>query len=80
MAGELGHMTVVPDGNPCGCGNSGCLEKHASATAIIAMARMMILGENVSAEDVYDLAMAGNPQAQQWFSSMGRRWGSRLRT
>src|SRR5574341_1457478 len=32
MAGELGHMTVNPTGNPCGCGNIGCLEKHASAT------------------------------------------------
>ena len=35
MAGEFGHVTVVPSGNPCGCGNYGCLEKHASATAII---------------------------------------------
>ena len=26
MAGEFGHMTVVPNGNPCGCGNQGCLE------------------------------------------------------
>ena len=25
MAGELGHITVVPNGNPCGCGNIGCL-------------------------------------------------------
>ncbi len=31
MAGELGHISVVPNGNPCGCGNQGCLEKHASA-------------------------------------------------
>ena len=44
MAGELGHMTVVPSGNPCGCGNQGCLEKHASATAIVAMARLLSLG------------------------------------
>lgn len=41
MAGELGHITVVPHGNPCGCGNRGCLEKHASATAITAMAKML---------------------------------------
>jgi glucokinase len=44
MAGEFGHMTVFPDGNPCGCGNNGCLEKHASATAIAAMGRMMHFG------------------------------------
>jgi glucokinase len=30
MAAELGHITVSPNGNPCGCGNTGCVEKHAS--------------------------------------------------
>src|SRR5437660_1370400 len=25
MAGELGHLTVSPNGNPCGCGNTGCV-------------------------------------------------------
>lgn len=78
MAGELGHMTIMPEGNPCGCGNSGCLEKHASATAIVGMARMLMLGENLSAEDVYHLAMAGNAQALQCFSSMGRALGIAL--
>src|SRR5215471_16876691 len=48
MAGELGHLTVVPNGNPCGCGNRGCLEKHASATAISAMAGLLHLGDNLS--------------------------------
>ena len=56
MAGELGHMTVVPNGNPCGCGNQGCLEKHASATAVVAMAGMLHLGENLTSKDVCDIA------------------------
>lgn len=56
MAGEFGHITAVPGGNPCGCGNQGCLEKHASATAVTAMARLMQLGEDLSAKEVYDLA------------------------
>jgi len=56
MAGEFGHITAVPGGNPCGCGNQGCLEKHASATAVTAMARLMQLGEDLSAKDVFDLA------------------------
>ncbi|HZU30944.1 MAG TPA: ROK family protein, partial [Candidatus Angelobacter sp.] len=38
MAGELGHMTVIPEGEPCGCGNHGCLEQYASATSIHRMA------------------------------------------
>lgn len=33
-AGEIGHMTIKPDGPPCGCGNFGCLEALASGTAI----------------------------------------------
>ncbi len=78
MAGELGHMTVFPDGNPCGCGNSGCLEKHASATAIAAMGRMMHFGgasQDVTAERVHELALAGNERAKQIFESMGRALG-----
>src|SRR5579862_1026985 len=41
MAGELGHITVSPTGNPCGCGNPACLEKHASATSIAAMGELL---------------------------------------
>ena len=33
-AGEIGHMTVVPEGPLCRCGNRGCLEAVASGTAI----------------------------------------------
>lgn len=36
-AGELGHMTVDPEGPRCGCGNYGCLEALASGPAIAAM-------------------------------------------
>jgi glucokinase len=56
MAGELGHMTIVPNGNPCGCGSQGCVEKHASATAVTAMANLMKLGENLTSKEVYELA------------------------
>jgi glucokinase len=34
-AGELGHLTILPDGPLCGCGNRGCLETLASGPAII---------------------------------------------
>jgi glucokinase len=33
-AGELGHIPVYPDGEPCACGQRGCLEVYASAAAI----------------------------------------------
>lgn len=78
MAGELGHMTVMPDGNPCGCGNYGCLEKHASATAIVGMARMLHLGEGITAAGVYKLATEGNERAKMIFHAMGTTLGIAL--
>lgn len=32
---ELGHMVIVKDGQPCGCGRRGCMEAYCSATALI---------------------------------------------
>ena len=78
MGGELGHITVVPNGNPCGCGNRGCLEKHASATAISAMARLTQLGHDLSAAQVYDLAVGGNEKAKAIFEAMGEYLGIAL--
>jgi glucokinase len=70
MAGEFGHISVVVNGNPCGCGNQGCLEKHASASAVTAMAKLMRLGDALSSKDVFDLAKtageAGDKARQIW--------------
>lgn len=78
MAGEIGHMTVIPDGNPCGCGNCGCLEKHASATAIAGMGRMMQLGLDITAAGVHKLATEGNSSAILIFESVGKALGIAL--
>ena len=78
MAGELGHMTISPNGNPCGCGNRGCLEKHASATAVSAMARLLGLGHDLTAQQVYDLAVQGNDRAREIFKVMGEALGIAL--
>lgn len=34
LAGELGHVMVRSDGEPCACGQFGCLEVYASAAAV----------------------------------------------
>jgi glucokinase len=78
MAAELGHITVVPNGNPCGCGNRGCVEKHASATAVTAMAKLLGLGDALTSKQVYDLAIAGNEKARTIFESMGEALGITL--
>ena len=78
MAGELGHLTIVPNGHPCGCGNQGCLEKYSSATAIVCMARSLSLGDNLTAEAVYHLAAGGDEKARAIFTTMGQSLGQAL--
>ncbi|MEQ1885413.1 MAG: ROK family protein [Bryobacteraceae bacterium] len=75
MAAELGHITVVPNGNPCGCGNTGCVEKYASATAVSAMAKMLNLGRDLTAAEVYAMAKSGNERALSIFHSVGSALG-----
>ncbi len=40
-AGEIGHLTVEPNGYECTCGKKGCLEQYASATGVVRLARDM---------------------------------------
>ncbi|HEX3297256.1 MAG TPA: ROK family glucokinase [Nocardioides sp.] len=42
MAGEFGHMQVVPDGHRCECGNRGCWEQYASGNALVREARELV--------------------------------------
>jgi len=42
FAGEVGHMTVVPNGRVCGCGRKGCFEAYASATGLVKTVSLMI--------------------------------------
>ena len=88
MAGEFGHVTVEPNGVPCGCGNRGCAERYASATAIVRMAREAIesgrapelataanADPEFSAKSIHNLAIQGNPAAQEIFQRFGEVLG-----
>ncbi|MGW9530223.1 ROK family glucokinase [Paenibacillus terrae] len=74
MAGEIGHMSVVPDleAIQCGCGKMGCLETVSSATGIIRMANdavergdrtSLALEDQIAAKEVFDAAKAGDEVA-----------------
>lgn len=60
-AGEIGHLTFVPDGLPCKCGQVGCLEQYASGSALDA-AWPSRTGAPAPAE-VFAAAAAGDPEA-----------------
>ena len=52
IAGEFGHMQVVPEGQRCECGNRGCWEQYASGNALVREARAMILANSPVATDL----------------------------
>jgi glucokinase len=54
FAGEVGHMTVDPDGPPCPCGGRGCWERFASGSALGRFGREA--GEGGRATRVVELA------------------------
>ena len=43
VAGELGHMVTVVDGENCSCGRQGCWEAYASATALIRQTKQAMI-------------------------------------
>lgn len=42
IAGEIGHMRVVPEGHLCGCGARGCFEQYASGSGLMRHVREAI--------------------------------------
>ena len=88
-AAELGHLRLVPDGLPCGCGQRGCLEQYGSGRAL-----MRLLGEladaggigqtlaavrerdgQLNAENVGPLILAGDAGALHALADLGRALG-----
>jgi glucokinase len=55
MAGEFGHMQVVPEGHWCECGNRGCWEQYASGNALVRDARELVRTSSPMARQLRDL-------------------------
>jgi glucokinase len=88
MAGEFGHVTVEPEGYPCACGNRGCSERYASASALLRMAREAVASGQApslagaasadaefGAKSIYSLAIQGDEAARRIFRTFGRYLG-----
>ncbi|MCQ2437583.1 MAG: ROK family protein [Clostridia bacterium] len=83
VASEIGHIMFRAGGEPCTCGNRGCWERYASATAIIREGRKFAeqhpncgiakaVGfelNKIEARTVIDLAKAGDPDAVKIFDN-----------
>lgn len=89
MAGEVGHVNIWTEGGlSCGCGSSGCLEAHASATGVRRLAEQAIAQGSAKglaalqaskptfdAREVAELAQAGDADASVIFEKVGRSLG-----
>jgi glucokinase len=72
FAGEIGHVSIRPDGLECPCGNRGCLETEVSARAILRRYRDFSAGaDGQTPEEVHRRAAAGDEAAQRAFFEAG---------
>jgi glucokinase len=94
IGAEFGHMQVVADGRPCGCGQRGCWEQYASGSALVREARaraaeargeastLLRLGdgtpEGISGRHVTQAARLGDQVALAAFETVGRWIGQGL--
>jgi glucokinase len=85
-AGELGHVSVDPEGKKCSCGGTGCLEKYVSAPSIAqrvqerislnpSSALQIITDRPVTAQDVSAAALVGDRMASVIIAEVGRYLG-----
>lgn len=70
VAGEYGHIRVIPNGRVCGCGRKGCLETYASSTGVVRSIRELDSPNkkdsklnqltDPSAKQVFEMALEGD--------------------
>lgn len=91
-AAEIGHLRVVPEGRPCGCGNLGCLEQYASGSALVRETRALAHTEDARAlldraggdpaaidgPMITAAAAAGDPFATAQVAELGRWLGEAI--
>ncbi|MBE8477086.1 ROK family protein [Streptomyces justiciae] len=64
FAGEIGHIVVRPGGTPCPCGQVGCLERYASASAVSEAWAAATGDPEADAADCAKAVESGDPRAQ----------------
>ena len=91
-SGEIGHMTVDPEGRKCHCGNRGCLETMASAFWTVTWVKEQLAqGASSWLRELYEAdpdaiegqtlvvaALQGDPLARRAFDRVGRSLGQAI--
>ena len=91
-SGEIGHLTVDPEGSKCHCGNRGCLETMASASWTVAWVKEQLAQgasswlrelyeadpDAISGQTLVVAALQGDPLARRAFDRVGRSLGQAI--
>ncbi len=91
-AGEIGHTTIIPDdGDPCRCGNTGCLETLVSEPAIVRLAEKLVKRDTqgilasycrgtdgIRVEQIFQAARAGDTAVRALLDERARYMGIAL--
>lgn len=94
IAGELGHVRIIPDGKLCGCGQRGCVEQYASGSAVLRAAKKLVAsdgpagrrlrelsqGQELSGQMVYQALLESDPGAQAIVKQAGEYLGQAMAT
>jgi glucokinase len=93
IAGELGHLRIVPDGILCGCGQKGCLESYGSGTALLKAAKDLAASESqegarlreleasagkLTGHEVYQAILESDPGALRILAELGSWLGQAI--
>lgn len=83
IAGELGHIVIQQEGEPCNCGRKGCLEAYASAASLVKFAERALKegresslathAGSLNAKLICDAVDAGDALAKELFDEYCRR-------
>lgn len=90
-AGDIGHIRAEPEGRPCACGNTGCLEAYFSGAALARdaeaaaneggspeLATRLASAGRLTSADVAAAAAAGDPASLELIRAGGARTGQVL--
>jgi predicted NBD/HSP70 family sugar kinase len=75
VAGEIGHLSIDPQGPPCHCGNTGCVEAIASDSAILRRIRQDTGQAVADSVQALTLAHSGSPAARAAYARAGEAIG-----
>ena len=87
VAAEIGHMVIQMDGSKCSCGNYGCIEAYASATAMVrrfkeslksGMPSSLKNAGEISAKMINDAALQGDKVSLDIIKETGQYLGVAL--